>query len=707
MTIIRAERPPGQSQNGFVKADVNEYFHSTNVFGTMLENDYMEWDLTNPDQPVINQRMTWGAAGNEGDNSDGTDNLSVARAFPFRVLGTAFGKIYDCYGYNQSPRLVDADPALGDRGYVWETAPAVDLRAVTTLVGYPAPISNLPNTVVRIDAVIDSGIYNNLLIDMYSNYDPDPPSGYNVSDPLNDNIHPPYSKFLNLQVQMDRGRVRPNDNAHAWGYSGATVLGTAVIDGQLWRYGHKQETLNNNNFPFISFCGWDGTNNVVTKTLNAKNMWQWVLDNWSTILTQADAAGVSYGDVTHAKLLQSYCDGIHAGSEVLGPGTGSITFNELAIEIIDDDDTTPITPGVPTTPDEIPEVDYTAWLNDPANDCYRLFLAEVDHSGGTLTYANKGWLSDGNVPYYERLIESPVYREGLTGLSAGSMDVSHPLTEVNINQYSIHGHEVRWFNGDERWSKNRFRQILTTQSQGAPQYQSQGVYRIGLVSQTEKYRIKFLTGQVSYDDSALNVIADVLNRASAFDTGIRTYSTAGNVNLLTELRFDADENTVLDDLLVSIASSVNCWRRISQDGLLEFVSKDREITSTYTFNQSSIDGSTIRQIASIDPVATVNVPYFNGSEPVETGAAINNLSTDVTIDSLLKNQADALTLGGIEAQRFARPQNRYLFELLDRADEINIADYVFIDHGEFGGKAYISNIERRILQDTTLLEVTI
>ena len=706
MTILRAEKLPGQGQNGFVKADVGELGTSTNVFGTLLDNDFLEWDLTNPAVPVLRQRMTWGAAGNPGQNTDGTDNLSVARAFPTRYRGSLFAKLFDVFGYNQSPRLVDADPALGDRGYVWETAPAANMNAVRTLTGYPAPISDLPNTEVRIDAVIDTSLFNNCLIDSYANYDPDPPDGYIPTDPLNDNLQPPYSKHLNLQVQMDRGRVRPNDNAHAWGYSGATVLGTAVIDGQLWRYGHKQETLNNNNFPFISFCGWDGTNNVVTKVVNITNMWAWVIDNWATILTQADAAGVSYAGVTVATLNASYCDGIHAGSEVLGPGTGSITFNELEIEIIEDDDDDPTNPG-PVNPDEIPDVDYTAWLNDPANDCYRLFLAEVDHSGGTLSYANRGWLSDGNVPYHERLIDTPIYREGLTGVSAGSMDVSHPLSETNINQYSIHGHQVRWYNGDQRWRKSRFRQILTTQAKGAPQYLSQGVYRIGLQSQTNKYRIKFLTAQLEYDDSALDVIADVLNRASAFDSGIRTYNTVGNVNLLTELRFDADENTLLDDLLVQIATSVNAWRRISQDGLLEFVSKDREITSTYTFNQSSIDGQTIRQIASIDPVAIVNVPYFNAVEPVETGADINDLSTDVTIDSLLKNQADAQALGSKEAQRYTRPRNRYVFELLDRADELNIADNVLIDHGEIGGKALISNMERRILQNTTQLEVTI
>ena len=321
--VLKAERT-SSSVNGFVTGDYDGYFHSTNVFGTMLVGDYLEWDLRNPNQPIINQKMTWGT------NTDGQ-----ARAFPTRALGGLFGKLYDLYGYSQVPRLIDQKASLGQRGwqdsFVNQKAPAADLNDLVALTGFPVRMDGFPNVEIHIDANIDNHLYNNVLVDMYANRSDTLPPDYNSDgDPLNDHIQPPYSKYLNLQVQMDHGIIK-NANAHAWGFSGATVLGTVTIDGQLWRYGFKQETLNNNNFPFISFCGWNGSQNVVVKSFNARSLWNWVINNWSTILSQAAAAGVSYGNVTQANLRTAYCDGIHLGSEVLGPGTGRIVFNDLRV----------------------------------------------------------------------------------------------------------------------------------------------------------------------------------------------------------------------------------------------------------------------------------------------------------------------------------------------------------------------------------------
>ncbi len=321
MTIIRAEKLAGQNQNGFEKIDLAGYFHSTNVFGMMNDGDYLEWDLTDPAHPIINQKMTWQAT-----------DLSFARAFPTRVLGSLFGKIYDCYGYNQSPQLIVADPTLGDRGTGGEQAPAVDLLEVQTLQGYPARIDSLPDTTVYVDASFTGTLQNNVLIDMYAHYR----DGI-TNHSINNDIWPPLSKHLNVQMQLDRAVVR-DQAAHAWGFSGAQVFGNPVtIDGQQWRYGFKQENLGNNNFPFISFCGWNGAEYVRVTQVVASNIWNWVVTNWDTIKLEAQNAGITgYNSITSQTLQEASCDGVHVGSEVLGGGEGTITFNDLRI-VIDSD----------------------------------------------------------------------------------------------------------------------------------------------------------------------------------------------------------------------------------------------------------------------------------------------------------------------------------------------------------------------------------
>ena len=713
MTILRAEKLPNRNQSGFVKSDIGNYMCSTNVFGSLLDNDFVEWDWTNISRPIIRIRSTWGAAGNPGQNFDGTDNLSVARAFPTFALGGLFGNLFDIFGYNQSPRLIDANPALGDRGYIFDRAPAADLQELADLTGFPVRMTEFPSLQIDIDADIGNTLYNNVLVDMYANYDPSPPDHY-ISDgnPLNDHIQSQFSKHLNLQVQMDWGKERSNSDRHARGYSGARELGEVTIDGQRWRYGHKFETLGENNFPFISFAGWDGSEYVKVTSFNAQSLWRWVIDNWGTILTQADAVGVSYEGVTQQTLRESYCDGVHAGSEILGPGIGDIVFNQASM-VIGAPNTGTGTGTGPTVPTEefepIPDSEFQAWLRDARNDPFRLFIAEIDHGfGSTLRVASRGWLSDTNQPYYERLPETPIFRQTLAGRSAGSMIILNPNAETDRwTSYDTHGHSVRWFIGDERWLRREFRRVLTTQSRGVPSYESPGRYRFGLVSDINRYRINIFNSSIHYDDSAGAVVNDLIARASGIDPNIRTFRNIGGVDMSKELRFDVDEDTVLDSLFQSIATSLNAWRRISQDGALEFVSRDNRGESTFIFNQENIEGGSLRPTRTIDPVRTVIVPFFNGSIEAETNADIQDLSTSVVIDSLLKNRVDAEALGQIEAARYSNAQATYIMTHLSNAEELNVGNFGILDHVEIGGNCFIGMMERRPLEDRTVVEVTI
>ena len=302
--------------SGFEKQEVGEDLVLTNIFGTMEQSDFVEWDLTDPSKPILSQKMTH----KPGNNS-------FARGCPMFVRGTAHGKLYDSYGYQSGK--IKADPKLGTRGTIWEKAPAADLYEVQKLVQYPCSIVEMPETVVSVSADIPTHMNNNLIIDMYAHLQ----NGV-TSDDMNDHIQPPFSKHLNCQLQLDHGAINIH-GAHAWGWSGvgSNVLGEITIDGQRWRYGYKFETLNGNRFPFISFCGWNGSKYVPVKEVKTDSIWKWIVENWDVIAFQAKTIGLSYGNVTQESLERSFCDGVHVGSEILGASQGSIRFSKMNIEV--------------------------------------------------------------------------------------------------------------------------------------------------------------------------------------------------------------------------------------------------------------------------------------------------------------------------------------------------------------------------------------
>jgi len=210
-----------------------------------------------------------------------------------------FGKVWDSFGFASGKLKQHPTRFRGDLG---QKAPWTDLEIVRNLVDYPCMVADMPATTVRMRVQLPQSHYGNGLVDMYAPH-PDNPDG------------------------------------HARGWSGVrSILCDAVIDGQQWRVGWKHETLDGNCFPFLSFCGWDGSRYVTVNQVRTDLIWQWVLENWnSKIRPTIDAAGPdcqnAFKRVTLEHLHHSACDGVHAGCEFLGPSTGEIVFDEMRIDV--------------------------------------------------------------------------------------------------------------------------------------------------------------------------------------------------------------------------------------------------------------------------------------------------------------------------------------------------------------------------------------
>ena len=173
------------------------------------------------------------------------------------------------------------------------------------------------------------GTYNgNQLIDMYAHH--------RGKGDMNYDIWPPFSKLLNTQVQCNFAHKRMPE-AHAFGWSGATPLFEVEVGGVNWKVGHKLEKLGGNLFDFLSWCAWDGNTYIPATRIDCSAIWAWTLANWeSVIVPAATKAGVQFQPrLTIENLRSSYCDGIHAGSEVLGECDGTVIWDEFDIQIGD------------------------------------------------------------------------------------------------------------------------------------------------------------------------------------------------------------------------------------------------------------------------------------------------------------------------------------------------------------------------------------
>ena len=264
------------------------------------EADFIEWDLTNPDQPVLSIKMT----------KDG-GNKSFARAFPC-FAKTLFGR-YETVGASELPLLP------GRRGQGGMDSPKYDLRPVAKVHGYPCKATEVPMTAVYLDGDIPEDMNVNRLIDLYFNFIPG-------AEGMNDNISPNASRHFCVQIQCGHGSVN-REGAHAGGWSGATHLLTDTVGSRRAEIGHKHETHMGNSFPFISIAFEDA------RAVRVDLVIKWLLENWGKIVTACRAHNCDLFGVTRKSLEKSWIDSPHIGNEVLGYAVGVIKYRRFGIEV--------------------------------------------------------------------------------------------------------------------------------------------------------------------------------------------------------------------------------------------------------------------------------------------------------------------------------------------------------------------------------------
>ena len=288
------------NENGHVTTQINDRVFCTNAFAMNLESDKVAWDLTDPENPIL-----------ECDVTDDGENYSFARAHPCLAI-SKFGR-YETVDFNSLPDLGR------DRGQGGMACPAKDLEPLQKRIGYPCMIKDLPVTAVPINCSIPKHMNANTLIDLYIHF-------MEAGAKLNDQIDPNASKLLNIQIQLGCGRAN-NPKAHAKGWSGGTIILKVKVGGLVWSIAYKHETANGADFPFISFY------NEKAKNVDVDVIVKWLLSNWSEIEKACEEKGCDLFGVTLEKLLDGATCGPHVGNEILGKAVGQIKWKGMAINV--------------------------------------------------------------------------------------------------------------------------------------------------------------------------------------------------------------------------------------------------------------------------------------------------------------------------------------------------------------------------------------
>jgi len=365
-----------------------------------------------------------------------------------------------------------------------------------------------------------------------------------------------------------------------------------------------------------------------------------------------------------------------------------------------------IVPKVPTT-----DAEFTAWRADRKNDPYRLFLAELDHSGGIVRLGSDPWLSDTHDPYDDAIEDTPLLQ-----YSAENVVTVGDIKAVNLDAETVdwlsfdwYGYRSRWYFGDIRWTKSDFRTIATATIRRC-RYISASTYQFDLVSDSEKYNHPFLTEKTSFTGDASTVLTNIFAAANSIaGQEVGFFEVIGNVPLDVELEVSEDENTSLDDVIKKLCVSLNARRRISQGGALQIVSREQVTNPQFEFYEDVIDEGSLRVVNTRNPAATVAIKYASGieTEIVPTGASINGLGTQATIDTYLKNRIDAFNLGNIEAGRHRQAVRVWEADVLGNLEQNNVADQGSVEHPALTGFGEITRVQRTPLDDITRIEVEI
>jgi len=317
------------------------------------------------------------------------------------------------------------------------------------------------------------------------------------------------------------------------------------------------------------------------------------------------------------------------------------------------------------------------------------------------------YISDDHHVYDDWLIGEPYLEYGLTeALDLGDLEFTYPDLDVDLLSNNWRGYQCRMLNGDLSWRSSDFRLVASATVEAFETIEDR-TYRVDLVSDSQKYRRTFHTGDAIVQSHTVeNAIEWIL--AQYEGSGSFQYINVDPSELDKQLSFDVTESTTMEELINTVARSINAETRITQAGFLEIITPDVTNPAPVTLNDDNVVDR-LRMIDTIYPVSRVIVTYNRGEDrvTVDTSAQTGILDEEVIIESFLTSATDAEVLGGIEAERYSNVRNVWELNVVRSTEVMQVGDRVSIDHPELVDIGVLSQVRRTPLSYIGRVEVTI
>ena len=354
----------------------------------------------------------------------------------------------------------------------------------------------------------------------------------------------------------------------------------------------------------------------------------------------------------------------------------------------------------------VEEFSYKKWMGDKSRDGKRIILMEFDHPDGTLCIASKPWMSDSGVPYYNAIINEPIFIESVKdNVSVGDIEL-RIRGELNWFEIDWRGSRCRWFYGDEDWPKSRFQRIAGATIQAA-RPTSDTTFQFDILGDAQMYNRTFWTGEEE---------TKILGAYDAVNWILGQWENSGSVQFLnvseqalaTQMKFVVNNSSNMYDLIRRICISIGAFPRMTQTGYLEIIAPDMVNEAALLMNEDTILSGTLKVIETIYPVKRIKVRYDIDKEvEVSNEAETGILDEEVIIESLLANATDAMNLATIQAEKYQEIRRVWEAELMNQVNMLQLVDTCNIYYPTLTGRTLISRLHRQPLRLNNKVEFII
>lgn len=353
------------------------------------------------------------------------------------------------------------------------------------------------------------------------------------------------------------------------------------------------------------------------------------------------------------------------------------------------------------------QAEFTDWLLDTSRNNYRALLIDIEHVSGVVRLGSLPYQSEFYEAHDEWLIGQPVIANSLEDfLGAGDIDAVNLDPDVDWLSLQFRGQYCRWYYGDVEWSKSDFVPVAIAIVDNCRNI-TENQYRFDLFDAGQ-----FLTQEFI-------IASQATTRTETVESAFTFITTEAQISNVTYVNVDAsykafsvtysiNENTLLDDILTQLATSIGAYLRVTPLGVVEVVRPDYGDVNALQITEDSIADTGVEIIDTIPPYRRVTVKRHDGSiVSLPTNSDTGVLNETLTIETLLNNATDATTLLNEKVTFHSVGHDVWRVPIHDKGHQVQVGDAVDLSHYQVTGTGVVFEMRRSPMEDFSDIEVVI